>query len=280
MDLSTKEKNHYLNLKKGYQGEVMFDQLTEKLQSEMYVLNDLCLEANNSIFQIDTLIISQETIFLIEVKNYEGDYYYDSESFLTLSKNEILNPLDQVKRSKSLLRKLLQNFGYHLSIDAFVVFINPDFTLYQAPLNKPIIYPTQLTRFMKTLNTTPSKLNGWHKKLANQIISMHLNEFPYTRLPSYNYDQLKKGIICPSCRSFMIPLGERKLVCEKCGCEEDVESAVLRSVKEFRVLFPNKKITTNSIYDWCKVIESKKMIRRILLKNFNAIGERHLRYFK
>src|SRR5690349_19148334 len=103
MNLSADDKKHYLNLEKGYQGELMFDQLTEKLQNDLYVLNDLCLEVNNSTFQIDTLIISQETIFPFEVKNFEGDFYYEPDSFQTLSKHEITNPLNQLKRSKSLL---------------------------------------------------------------------------------------------------------------------------------------------------------------------------------
>lgn len=61
MLLSPKEKKHYFHLEKGYQGELMFDQLTAKLRNDMFVINDLCLELNNSWFQIDTLIISQET---------------------------------------------------------------------------------------------------------------------------------------------------------------------------------------------------------------------------
>jgi hypothetical protein len=281
MILSSKDKKQYLNLKKGYQGEVMFDQLTGKLQNALYILNDLCLETNNSVFQIDTLIISQETIYPFEVKNYEGDYYYDSGSFYSkLSKEEIKNPLDQLKRSKLLLRHLLKNLGIYLPIEGYVTFVNPEFTLYQAPLNAPIIHPTQLNCLMKKLNEIPSKLNGRHKKLADQLISMHQTESPYTRFPPYNYDQLQKGIICAECPSFVTSVGEKKIVCDKCRREETVESAVLRSVDELKLLFPNKKITTNGVHEWCKVIESKKQIRRILMQNFRSIGTRQHRYFE
>jgi hypothetical protein len=57
MNLSVKDKQHYFNLKKGYEGEEMFDTLTENLQCECFILNDLLLKTNNTIFQIDTLII-------------------------------------------------------------------------------------------------------------------------------------------------------------------------------------------------------------------------------
>src|ERR1700748_3760767 len=76
MNLSEKDKQHYFNLEKGYKGEVLFDSLTEKLHCECFILNDLLLNLNNSTFQIDSLIISPEAIYLFEVKNYEGDYYY------------------------------------------------------------------------------------------------------------------------------------------------------------------------------------------------------------
>ncbi|WP_317851488.1 nuclease-related domain-containing protein [Neobacillus bataviensis] len=65
MELSEQEKRHLFNLEKGYEGEVNFDLLTEKLQNECYVLNDLLLKSNNTSFQIDTTIIYQEPIYLI-----------------------------------------------------------------------------------------------------------------------------------------------------------------------------------------------------------------------
>ncbi|HSU79021.1 MAG TPA: NERD domain-containing protein, partial [Candidatus Angelobacter sp.] len=49
MNLSVKDKQHCFNLKKGYQGEVEFDLLTEKLQSDSLILNDLLLKFNNTL---------------------------------------------------------------------------------------------------------------------------------------------------------------------------------------------------------------------------------------
>lgn len=60
MELTDKEKLHYINLEKGYEGEMRFDLLTENLLEERYIINDLLLEVNNSYFQIDTMIIYRE----------------------------------------------------------------------------------------------------------------------------------------------------------------------------------------------------------------------------
>ncbi|WP_331280798.1 nuclease-related domain-containing protein [Bacillus sp. UNC41MFS5] len=89
--------------------------------------------------------MSSHTIYPFEIKNFEGDYLYELGNFYPkLSKDEIRNPLHQLKRSKSLLRPLLKDLGTHLPIKGNVTFVNPNFTLYQAPLNEPIIHPTQL----------------------------------------------------------------------------------------------------------------------------------------
>lgn len=282
MDLTAKDKKHYSYLEKGYLGEVIFDQLTEQLQNDLYIINDLCLEMNNSFFQIDTLIISQHTIYPFEVKNYEGDYRYELGNFYPkLSKDEIKNPLDQLKRTKSLLRPLLKNLGFQLPIEGAVTFVNPHFTLYQAPLDEPIIHPTQLNSLMKKLNEIPSKLTNHHKRLADQLISMHQTESPYTRLPPYSYNQQQKGIICGQCHSLITSVEDKqKIVCGICGYEETVDSAVLRCVEELLLLFPDLKITTNLVYEWCGVVGSKKTIRRVLMQNYKSVGHRQHRYFE
>jgi hypothetical protein len=280
MDLKEDIHKYYLNLEKGFEGEVQFDILTEELQSECLILNDLLLEINNTKFQIDTLIIFQETIYLFEVKNFEGDFCYESDSFHTFSGKEIKNPLDQLKRSNSLLRQLIRDLGYNLPIEAYVVFINHEFTLYQASKNLPLIFPTQLNRYMKKLNMKPSRLNNSHRKLADELVSLHKTELPYERLPTFEYDQQKKGFTCKVCRSFSMSLQVYEVVCNECGCKELVSSAVLRSVEEFKLLFPKRKITTNDIHEWCGLVESKKRISRILRSNYKVAGVGQWAYYE
>ncbi|PLR98182.1 nuclease-related domain-containing protein [Bacillus sp. T33-2] len=280
MELPENDKQNYLFLKKGYEGEVLFDSLTEKLQCECFIINDLLLEMNNTMFQIDSLIVSQNTIYLFEIKNYEGDFYYERDRLYTKTQSEIKNPLLQLKRSESLLRQLLQKLGFPFPIEAWVVFINPEFTLYQAPLNEPIIFPSQLNRFMKKVNTTQSKLNGQHWKIAEKLTSLHIEESPYNRLPAYEYNQLRKGITCKVCHSFFVSVRSKKCVCDVCEHEEAVDCAVLRSVEECKLLFPGSNITTNLIHEWCKVIETKKKINRILHSHLKIEGVRQWAYFK
>lgn len=278
--LSDKEIQHYFNLKKGFEGELMFDAQTEKIQCDCLILNDLLLKMNQTIFQLDTIIIFPETIYLFEVKNFEGDFYYEKDRLFKKPNFEISNPLIQLSRNESLFRRLLHHYGFDITIDASVVFINSEFTLYQTPLNQPLIFPTQLNRYLKRLNKTSSKLNKRHTMLAQQLVSLHIHDSPYKQLPSYDYDHLKKGIACANCNSLAtsVVVGT-KFICKVCGNIEKVSIAIMGSVEEFKLLFPNRKITTNGIHGWCKIIESKKRIHRVLEKNYKMVGCNRWSYY-
>jgi hypothetical protein len=272
MKLTGEEHWYYLNQEKGFQGEVQFDRLTEKLQRDCHILNDLQLESNKSSFQLDSSLIFQETLSLFEVKNFEGEYVYDAEYFKTPSGRDIQNPLDQLKRSKLLLSNLLQSIGSKLTIEAYIIFINPQFTLFQTPPDLPFVLPTQLDTFMKKLDQKPSRLNQSHKNLADQLISLHQTVPPYTQLPAYEYETINKGMTCCKCDSFAVTIVGKKLICNNCGCIELVTVAVMRNVEEFKLLFPEQKITTNIIHEWCGVVDSRKKISRVLGKNLKITG--------
>ncbi|MDC3418256.1 nuclease-related domain-containing protein [Aquibacillus salsiterrae] len=281
--LTEKETFHYLNLERGLEGEIQFDLLVEGIGEEVYVLNDLLFEVNNSYFQIDSIIISQATVHLFDIKNYQGDCYYELDKLYGVSsKREYKNPIDQLKRSTTLFGQLLQNLGANFLVNPLLIFINPEFTLYQAPMNQPIILPTQVHRLINDLNSTPSKLNDGHKMLAQKLLSLHQTKNPFERIPEYSYDQLQKGIYCRKCKSFMLEVNGYSFVCRHCQEKEKVDSAILRMTKEFELLFPNDKISTNGIYDWCdwgKIGCNKVTISRVLKKNYQSIGTKTGTYY-
>src|SRR5690625_2203660 len=249
MTLPPDYKTRLDNLNKGYEGEQRFFTLIKnRLMSDCTPLYDLLLKGNQTEFQIDNLLIFNSKIHLIEVKNYEGDFFIKDEKWYAVaSRNEIRNPLLQLERSDFLFRQLLQELGYNLSVKSYLVFINKEFTLYQAAFNQSLILPTPLKRFMMQLNTISSTITKRHKKLAEQLAHRHIESSSHERLPTYEYDQLQKGVTCPSCFGFMSEFNKIKLRCKSCGAEERIETAVMRSIVEFNLLFPNSRITTGAI---------------------------------
>jgi len=268
------------NLQKGFHGEQKLHKLlSDGLKNNCIALYDLLLKTSETVFQIDSLLIFQNEIYLLEVKNYHGDFNIKDNAWYNLpTRKEVRNPFLQLERSEFLLRQLLQKLGYKISLKSFVVFVNAEFTLYNAPLKLPIIFPSQLHRFIKKLNEPEGTLTSKHSKLAEQLINAQSEQI-YNRLPSYDIDQLEKGIICTKCNSFMSFFNYRKVMCKTCGSPESIDSAMLRTIVEFNILFPDKKITTSAMINWCKIIKSRRITKRILDKYLIPIGKnKHLHF--
>lgn len=271
-DLAENEKQQLLSLVKGFDGELQFDAWLSKLEAENIVLNDLLFEVNGSTFQIDSSIIMHDRIYIFEVKNYEGEFYFEGDKLKTLAGTEYKNPIIQLKRTESLLRQLLNNHGFNLHVEAYVIFINPEFTLFNAPADQPLLLPSQLNRFFKKINKISSKLNNRHKLLADKLLSLHLHSSPYSRQHEYDYSKLKKGIKCPSCQAIMEDYQWPNISCRICSTTEHIEAAIMRNIAEYKLLFPERKITANDIYDWCGFVVPKRFIQKILKRNYKIMG--------
>ncbi|MFZ4451396.1 nuclease-related domain-containing protein [Salibacterium aidingense] len=278
MNFSPKDRVYYQYLEKGHEGEQRADDWLRGLSQESIVLHDLLLEVNFSTFQIDSLVITQETIYMFEVKNYDGDYIIKKGRWYKTSGKEIKNPLLQLERTETLLRQFFQFYCLDFSIQAYLLFINPYFTLYQASPELPIILPTQLQSFMENWNKVPSQLLSRHTALAEQLLKLHIPSSPHQRIPEYMWDTLKKGMLCSNCMSFL-DFYKYKVICPACKLTESLENAVLNSITEFQLLFPKKKITTNMIYEWTQMKGDKQRVHRILAKHYKQKKQRKHTYY-
>ncbi|HLR01250.1 MAG TPA: nuclease-related domain-containing protein [Virgibacillus sp.] len=282
MTLPPDSSTFYHSLQKGYEGEMRWHKTLQKfLSSESIVLYDLLLDRNDSLFQLDCIIIQQRTIKHLEVKNFEGDFVKNDNKFFMLpEKKEVSNPLIQINRGQRLMNELLKQQGYHFPIESYVVFVHTEFALYQLQREIPIILPTQINRFINKINQTHSKINTIHHKLAEKLLSLRTSRPLSNRLPKYEFNQLKNGIQCLNCRGWLAENKTgRKLICDLCGGIESRESSVLRNIEEFRTLFPDKKITTESIFVWCGGILSKYKIRKVLSQFLLPTGSRTNMHF-
>ncbi|WP_416147756.1 nuclease-related domain-containing protein [Salipaludibacillus sp. HK11] len=282
MAFSENVVREFENMEKGYQGELIFDSWLENLTMDSIILNDLLFKVNQSEFQIDSLIIYSKGIMIFEVKYFNGDYYIENKTqkWLTRYEANVQNPIHQVERAETNFRKLLYSFrGPKIDLLPYVVFTNPEFTLFQASMNIPIILPSQINSFINKLNVSNNpKVTQRHFDLATKILASQIEESPYKRLPEYHFDTLKKGVTCSRCKSFMSSQ-KRKFVCEACGRSEFKNIGIERSVTEFQQLFPDRQITTKLIMDWINLKASKKTVRKFLMRNFNKVGYGPATYF-
>ncbi|WP_227004117.1 nuclease-related domain-containing protein [Salicibibacter halophilus] len=195
------DEQRYIYLEKGFKGEQQLDAWLEDLTTDCFVINDPLLNQNRNFFQIDKMLIFQETIYLLESKYSKGDFFIDDDKWKTISGIEIQDPQLQLKRSETLLRKLLQQHRMNFSIESTLVFTHSEFYLYNAPPKLPAVFPNQIHRFLEKLNRLDSKMTYKQNKLAEKLLALHLDKNPHTQFPDYDYHELKKGVVCVSCRS-------------------------------------------------------------------------------
>ncbi|UGB31301.1 nuclease-related domain-containing protein [Metabacillus sp. B2-18] len=252
---------------KGFEGECHFDELISQSPVSTYLqLNDLLLEWRNTTFQIDSLLISPYKIYLFDIKNYEGEFYIEGNRWYLSSGNEIKNPIPQIHRLESFLRPLIQTLGINLPIEASVIFVNPDFTLYQATRHLPIILPTQINSFIKRLGSVSMNSSGHLIDLAKKLGSLHIENSPYDGMyiPEYTYESLNKGVLCLNCGLLSVRLNGRGLMCERCGEKEELHVGIMRTIKEYRMLFPQRQITVSAANDWCRLGMTRLRMQKIL----------------
>ncbi|MGG4491528.1 nuclease-related domain-containing protein [Metabacillus idriensis] len=280
MELAASDQKLRENLESGYEGEKIFDGWIEHT-GEGLILNDLLFVTGGSHYQMDSLYIAPQKIYLFEVKNLSGDHFIEKEEWISCTtKSEIKNPILQLKRCESLLRRQLQILKCSLPVEAYVVFVNPEFHLYHTPLNSPLIFPSQWNRFSQKLKNVRLH-NGYHSKLAEKLLSLHVEKSPYERRPAFKYEDLRKGIVCTGCgRLGMEVFNKTQLICERCRHMERYKDSILRSVEEFRLLFPEKKITSEQIHNWCGNIKNTRSIQKILKENFVKVGHARGNYYE
>jgi len=274
------DKALYVSAKRGYDGELKFYHFLKEVSSrDPLLLHSLSLESNNSKFQIDSLLLNDQSIYLFEVKNFSGDYYIRNNNWYARSGNkEINNPFIQLKRSESLLRQLLSSLNISYSIIPYVVFINSEFTLFNASMNLPLLFHSQLRRFFHRdffQRFPPSETD---RKIATLLTKQHKEDVRPDLLPQYTFDELRKGVKCSGCEGFMELATTKTLKCNFCGVFESIDKGVLRAIDEFCLLFPQERITTSTIAEWCNIL-SKRTIRRVLSKFYQRNGNGKATYY-
>src|SRR5699024_7507792 len=163
-------------------------------------------------------------------------------------------------------------------LKSYVVFVNPEFTLYQHDPNHPIVHPTEIRRFIHAIKKTPSTLTSYHHHLADKLFTSELPEERVGYLPEYRVDRLKKGVGCVDCSGFLTVQG-RTFNCDLCGYKEGLDAGVIRSAIEYHLLFPESQITTKAIWQWCNINRTKETIKKILNKYMVPSGEKRHRHF-
>lgn len=273
MRLDTNDRLNYLNTISGYEGECQLDGRTEQLK-RCLVLNDLFLKTNGVSFQIDALVVTRKKLLIYEVKNHEGEYIYKEEHLHKIKTSvNILNPMYRLTRTKLLFEQLLKRNGYaDFQVEAYLVFINPNFTLYECPVQPSILRASDLDRHFEQLPISLEPLTQRHTVLSNRLCELIIPDEIDFNLPKYTYAELKKDIFCLTCGAVVpSPLG-KFTTCQHCLKIVPTIVLICEHIRDYQYLFPNAAVTVSAIYDWCGGKVSKKRIRAVFQSQFEVEG--------
>lgn len=264
--LSFQDKKRYENQVKGFNGEQQFDHFINHSQQQGFVVNDLFLSSKETNYQFDSILILNKQVNIYEVKNYTGAYRYEDGTLFSKAGYSLQDPIGQVNRKKSYLHNRLLSEGYSHKMNAYVVFINPDFYIYRLPPTDSILFAGQLERHFNEVTRSTQPTDAQDKNLTQSLVNQHNENYRPDNLPSYHFKELKKGILCGNCFSFDSTETRQTRICASCGYKEKITDAIYRSVLEFQALFPEIPISVSTIYEWCGGIYTKARIRRLLNK--------------
>ncbi|WP_368646122.1 nuclease-related domain-containing protein [Alkalibacterium putridalgicola] len=281
MVLEDTDRNYLLNLERGYKGEELFDDYVKQyLTKEVIVLNDLLLTSRGSSFQVDSVIITSDTLYMYEIKNYKGNYQMNAGQIVTLTGQEINNPVNQINRAKTLMKQMVKDFGYGIKVDASVIFVNPTFYLYDAKTTVSFIYPNQIEKHFNDMNNRLTPLTKEQQYLAQKLIQENRESVPYQKeLPDFEYSKLKKTIYCSLCGKDRLRVTRKRSYCTTCQHQQGLEKTILEHIAEFKLLFPNEKVTVQLLYDWCGGKASPRRLRKVCGTHYKKIGTTSNSYY-
>lgn len=256
------------NMRNGYEGECEFGVLMESLKSPHLLLHDLYFEPKFSgAIQIDFLLLIGNSIIVYEVKNYSGVWTYGEEVYRQ-GNMERSNPLIQLARTKNNFKILLREMGYsHITVEAVVLHIGKNFTLLQAPDNRNVVLPTQISDHLAKLNSYQYPISEQLANLAQVLPKRTMDPPPFTKMiPEYSFEALRKGLRCEQCGELAVRFSQRIYHCQSCNYKGRNRTAIKSAIDEFKLLFPDQVLSGFTLSKWCDGTISPSHCRKILRK--------------
>ena len=281
-------QNQLYRVKAGYSGERFIDRYLESLEVpiSLTVLTDihLSLSPGNS-FQIDTLILSDHFILILDVKNVGGELRFKTDPNhleQTLSTGEVIImdcPLDQLKTHIYNLQSWLRKRGIDVDVCGRVVIASKNGRVKEAPPKAPIIYRKGLPILLREKSLQPVVYSAKQQKLINDSIQQNKVKFdPFPLCKYFNIDpaHLKKGQLCSRCGESMVYKSHKQRECKKCGL---IEKNNYEEVLKDWFILVNDSISNGECRDFLQLKnkdDARYAIKTLpLIKTGNSVATRY-----
>jgi ribosomal protein L37AE/L43A len=275
---NTIEKD-YMKFNSGFIGEKKIDYFLDLLPEKEYSIfhNVRLKNEENRYFQIDTLLITNKYILLLEVKNILGNIIFEKDfnQFIRIqgqSEEAFPNPLLQIDRHQKQLRSFFQKHKLEIPpLYSFIIISNSSSVIKTSNRHSNILenvfHAEQLPLKIQKLDYIEAKQLLSLKQIRKIAKVLLKNHTPLASnvLERYNIseDEINKGVICPKCSKNKM---KRQFGKWYCDCSYQSKDAHIQAIFDFAYLI-SSTITNQQCRDFLDL--SSGSIASTLLKSLN-----------
>ncbi len=270
-----KFKDELYRLEKGLEGEErLIDYLKTFGLPNWVGIRNLWLEHFGE-FECDLLLLTQAGPVAFEVKNYLGALELQNNQCFINGKIIGHNPFSQAQKVVANVQEILQTptvqgvlafTGEHNSVQLH----DPIAGLNVLMLNQLQHFIRQLAAFDRTPQNRPIPTATYLQTLDHFEIGKPSKE---QDLPGEMKTGVRGGIHCCHCNHFNLKRDKNYLIC-RCGMYEPYEEAIVRTICEYGVIYPERELTTKALTDFFGGEVSESTVFRHLTKHFKRVGKR------
>lgn len=279
------EKRLYYLLR-GYNGEKMVLDWLIKFGSETWeIIGDYWFD-NGKRLQADFIVITKDTWYVLEVKNYDGDFQYlDYDCVLNgklLKDNIVTKMQERINR----LTHMASEIPHSVNVTGAMIFINEHSQVsLDTKVNYDVVLRHQLRSYIKNIkDKSDFPLKASYLKDCHEVLNRYrvANPFQPESLQVESFSGIPKGITCCQCHSFNMIAKHQSIECRKCGVRETKAKAILRAAYHLIILyFDNPQmLTPRNIYDFMGGMIGITSIKKIMNKHYEKVGGINKYYYK
>ena len=221
-------ENRTQSIEAGNSGEAYVDNFLKQVTfpKNYSILKDLHISLKDDHYlQIDSLILTQKYIAILEIKNIKGTLYFQKnpEQLLRVIDGETTSfkcPEQQIKRHAKSLGILLEQQGISLPIKPFIVFAYSKTIVAQAPREIKAVMGCDIAMHIEELHALPDKISSAKLRALVKFLQEHNTPFiprPLSTMYGLDIASVRKGLLCPKCLRIVDVIGGG---CPVCGTKK------------------------------------------------------------
>lgn len=270
----------------GAGGEERVDKLLSFFEPDYpyLVIQDLSLPDQS---QIDSLIITQEKIIILEIKNLGGELRLRSNPSVLTQKMPngkqrfFKSPVVQAETAKIKLEKLLKRAEYNLPVDSVVVMAYSSQFIHDVPADAKVWTADELLLQLYRMDIQNKNINmSQLQAIGDYLLAADRRYQPFPLAPKLDIalTEIDNGVFCPRCRLRKMERNIRRWECKPCHLFS--KDAHLEAIDEWFMLC-KPTINTKECKDFLGLTDldaAKRVLKRKGL--IETGGRRHRLYLQ